>query len=252
MQHCRRARVVEVAPATTQNAVLTQILFLVGMRISEVLALHTECLVKRTLANGDPVWCLEGVAAKARCRPRAWVVPDVVRDGIELLTSLGDDLRQHFAFRYLFISRIGVLPHTDGALRRVNGNRGAIMLRSFASSPFRTEPWRPSSRLHPHQARKTFASMVVRRNKSALQPLAQHYGHVNYAFTDRNYVGVDFELAELVRNQDRVDLAECLTDILSSNNLGARQRPCWPLHQPMSERPVCSGESGLSSAWSRT
>jgi integrase len=222
MEHCRRARVVEVALATTQNAVLTQILFLVGMRISEVLALHTGCLVKRTLASGDPVWYIEGVAAKARCKRRAWVVPDVVRDGIELLMSIGDDVRKHFAFRYLFISRIGVLPHTDGALCRVNGNRGAAMLKSFASSPFRTEPWKPLSRLHPHQARKTFASMVVRRNKSALQPLAYHYGHVNYAFTDRNYVGVDFDLAELIRSQDRADLAACLTDILSSNNLGGK------------------------------
>ncbi|MFM0572029.1 hypothetical protein PQQ88_27310 [Paraburkholderia caledonica] len=222
MENCRRARVIEVALATTQNAVLTEILFLVGMRISEVLALHTDCLIQRPLANGDLMSYVEGVAAKSRSRYRTWVVPDVVREGIELLVSLVDDPRQHFGFKYLFVSRIGVLPHVDGTLYRVKPSRGAAMLKSFASSPVRSEPWQLSSRLHPHQARKTFASMVVRRNKSALQPLAQHYGHVNYAFTDSSYVGTDLELAQLIRSQDRADLAQCLTDILSSTNLGGK------------------------------
>jgi len=246
MKGCLRARVVEVAIATTQKAVLTQILFLVGMRISEVLALRIGCLVKRKLLNGDPVWYVEGVAAKARGRSRAWVVPDAVRDGIELLISLAADVRRNFGFSYLFVARIGVLPHIGGSLRRLKGDRGAMMLKSFASSPYRVTPWNQSSRLHPHQARKTFASMVVRRNKNALQPLAHHYGHVNYAITDKNYAGADFQLAELLKSQDRADLADCLIDILSSSNIAGKAAAVLDASLPLKEaKPAFRGKRGL-------
>jgi hypothetical protein len=71
-------------------------------------------------------------------------------------------------------------------------------------------------------ARKTFARFVVMRDKTALQSLAYHYGHVHSSVTDGAYVGADIGLAKLIREEDRADLAEALMDLLSSGAVGGR------------------------------
>jgi hypothetical protein len=52
--------------------------------------------------------------------------------------------------------------------------------------------------------------------------LAHHYGHAHRIFTDSNYVGGDIELAAMISEENRRDLAEGLTEILRSSNLSGK------------------------------
>jgi hypothetical protein len=94
-------------------------------------------------------------------------------------------------------------------------------MKVFANAKFRDDA--PlTARLHPHAARKTFARFVVLRDKRALGALAHHYGHTHRLYTDTNYIGSDIELATMISEENRRDLAVGLTDILRSSNLSGK------------------------------
>jgi hypothetical protein len=86
---------------------------------------------------------------------------------------------------------------------------------TFARASFR-ENSPTVGRLHPHVARKTFARFVVLRDKRALETVAYHFGHIHQSVTDGHYVGSDIELAKLVAQEGRKDLAKGLTDLLNA------------------------------------
>ena len=108
-----------------------------------------------------------------------------------------------------------------GVAKRINTHSIGPRILHFANSEFRAD--RPKlKRLHPHSARKTFAKFVVLRDKRALESLAYHYGHTHRLITDGCYVGSDIELAQMVGEESRRDLAAGLTDILSASSIAGK------------------------------
>ncbi|WP_316677978.1 hypothetical protein [Ralstonia chuxiongensis] len=94
-------------------------------------------------------------------------------------------------------------------------------IKMFADAPHRCSS--PAVvRLHPHVARKTFARFVVLRDKRALEALSYHFGHTHMMITDGCYVGADIELAKLMNEEARKDLAHGLEDILRSGALAGK------------------------------
>lgn len=207
----------------TDAACVTIFLFLVGMRVSELVRLDAGCLEVQDGEDGSKSYWLKGIAAKSRGADRTWVCSPPIPYVVKTLESLHSAARRKASQSALMLGRNGnaISAVTSRRISRVGVNAVSQDLRHFARAPFR-EQWDETIRLHPHRARKTFAKFVVRRDKGALDSLALHFGHVNSQLTDECYVGHDFELAALLDEEDRKDLAECLTDLLSSERLGGK------------------------------
>ncbi|MGV4791672.1 hypothetical protein [Rhizobium sp. F40D2] len=116
-------------------------------------------------------------------RDELWLTPAADRDGTGILRSAGltDRLNGPFA------SFIGLPLH--GGL-----------------------PWHLST----HQGRKTFARFIGRRDRTGLDALAAHLGHVTRAMTDVGYVGTDHNLTDLIDAEATRDTRAALEDLLTS------------------------------------
>jgi integrase len=204
------------------GAAITIILFFSGIRCSELLSLRLGCNTRRMHGDGTKYWYIEGVAAKKGGHAKAWVVPEPVITAIRFLEDLHSLTVGDLENDYLFAipNGNGVLPPPYVSVRRLWPSTVATFLRMFARSRAREMPTNKDVRLHPHQARKTFARFVVIRDKRGLEALAQHYGHLYTALLDRMYVGSDIDLYDLVDRESERDLEEGLTDLLKSNSLG--------------------------------
>jgi len=207
---------------TTEGACIVALLFLVGMRASELLRLEADCLTVVGEPGLDQRAVLKGIAAKRRGMPRTWAASDDVVEVVQFLTELYAEIRVHTGQTALFLGKTSGAPIPLPGRRNVRLGSESLRPRllAFANSPHRgvgTE-----LRIHAHMARKTFARFVVTRDKSALESLAYHYGHVHSAITDGAYVGTDISMARLLSEQDRADLAEALMDLLSSGVVGGK------------------------------
>lgn len=103
--------------------------------------------------------------------------------------------------------------------------------------------------IHPHQLRKTFAKLAVQRNKSNLEPVAAQLGHAYKSFTDAKYVGVDHQLAELLREEDRKELTHCLEQLLSGRKITGKAAPA--LSEMRSKMRAFRGKASLRSVVER-
>jgi integrase len=208
----------------TEGACVAVILFLTGIRSSELARLDVDRLREELRPDGGHDQFLVGVAAKRAGEGKRWVVCDPVPQAIGLLRTMYHDVRQEVGERALLLRRSGVLPRGEPGRRRSlawAGHDVTGRLRAFAHGQDRREG-RSVLRLHPHQARKTFARFVVLRDKTALGSLAYHFGHVYESVTDGSYVGHDIELAKLISSESRRELARCLTDLLSTTTMGGK------------------------------
>lgn len=208
----------------TEGACVAVILFLTGIRSSELARLDVDCLREEPRPDGGNDQFLVGVAAKRAGEGKRWVVCDPVPQAIGQLRMMYHDMREEVGERALLLRRSGVLARGEPARHRslaLAGHDVTSRLRAFARRHDRREE-RSVSRLHPHQARKTFARFVVLRDKTALGSLAYHFGHVYESVTDGSYVGHDIELAKLISVESRRELARCLTDLLSTPTVGGR------------------------------
>jgi hypothetical protein len=84
--------------------------------------------------------------------------------------------------------------------------------------PSRGEPWH----LNTHQGRKTFARFVGKRDRTGLDALRSHFGHVSRVMTDRGYVGTDFVLDELIDRHARDETRHALEELLTAVSLGGK------------------------------
>lgn len=222
-------RVIQV----TEGACVVAILFLTGMRRSELARLDVDCLQVESGPDGQADQFLAGVAAKHAGRSKRWVVCDPVPQIINRLGTMYRTIREEYGSRALLLRRSRGLPRGGPAERQSlawNGNDVAGRLRLFALDQARRKQAAVAS-LHPHQARKTFAQFVVLRDKTALGSLAYHFGHVYESVTDGSYVGHDIELARLISAENRRELARCLTDLLSASAIGGRAGAALSLQQ---------------------
>lgn len=199
-------------------------LFFTGMRIGELLALDVDCLERRTHSDGVKYWYVNGIAAKANGMRRKWVVPDVLVEAINYLVALCGPLRQRFDLRALFVVQKGGGGSLAGRSKplRMKAQAENRLARYFIANYSGEEVAADARSFHAHRARKTFATFVAMRNKSALQALAHHFGHLYAAMLDEAYVGSDFELTQLISEQDQRELADGLRELLSAESLGGK------------------------------
>lgn len=211
------------AVSVTQGAAIIVLLFMVGLRVKELTRLDDDCVQWRRPETGEAISYLSGVAAKKAGVERYWVAGEPIPEIVEWLKGFYRPAKSRSKCKALLISRSqgAPVPLPGRRVTRMGSNTPVTLMRHFVNAPFRAN--RPAvPGLHPHKARKTFALFVVKRDKSALEALSYHYGHAYREFTDGAYIGSDMQLAQLLREEDRRELARALTDLLASNRLGGR------------------------------
>jgi hypothetical protein len=106
------------------------------------------------------------------------------------------------------------LPGISTVITRLN-----LGFAAFIELPtYRGEPWH----LNTHQGRKTFARFVGKRDRTGLDALRSHFGHVSRVMTDRGYVGTDFVLDELIDLHARDETRHALEELLTAVSLGGK------------------------------
>lgn len=153
------------------GAAIIVILLFTGVRCSELLSLQLDCVVRKRHMSGNEYWYIEGIAAKKGGRTRNWVVSEPVVDVIKFLERVHTITCGDVPDMYLFSipNGNGILPPPYVSIRRLWPSTTADLLRKFAQSAARSNPLPDAYRLHPHQARKTFAKLVVLRNRRGLE-----------------------------------------------------------------------------------
>lgn len=207
---------------TTEGACVVALLFLVGMRASELLSLEADCLTFVEQPGSDEHTLLKGIAAKRGGMNRTWAASDDVAEVVKFLIELYAEIRGATNQVALLLGKTSgaPIPLPGRRIIRLTAQSLRPRLLAFANSPHRGGG--VDLQFHAHMARKTFARFVVMRDKTALDSLAYHYGHVHSAITDGSYVGADIGLAKLIREEDRADLATALMDLLSSGAIGGK------------------------------
>lgn len=214
--------VVREALRLTLGSIVVQVLFLCGLRVSELVTLRRGCLTEHTHSGGYKYIYIEGTVAKSNGRGHKWIAPSPVCRSLQLAEKIFAFLGEQRSALLLSPGGNGSLPRRAQSFRRMSEAHAAILLRNFARSSWREYPLPTEARLHPHQGRKTFARFAVTRDKRALEALAQHYGHVHSGITDKFYVGVDIELDELLDRANQEDLALQLMDLISADMVGGK------------------------------
>ncbi len=206
------------------DACFVVIAYLVGARASEILGLRAGCIERHVAADGAESFAyLSGRIYKTAVgtggAPHRWVAPDPVVRAVTVLERLSAPIRQRMGREELWLSAMAgrsgmTIPRSSVLADRLNGP-----FASFIDLPLYNErPWH----LTTHQGRKTFARFVGRRDRTGLDALAAHFGHVTRAMTDKGYVGTDFDLTDLIDAETSNDTRTALEDLLTSVTAAGR------------------------------
>lgn len=106
------------------------------------------------------------------------------------------------------------IPRSSGMADRLNGHFASFI----GLQSYNERPWH----LTTHQGRKTFARFVGRRDRTGLDALAAHFGHVTRAMTDKGYIGTDSDLSDLIDAETTNDTRMALEDLLTSVTAAGR------------------------------
>ncbi|MGJ7575399.1 hypothetical protein ACSFBX_33110 [Variovorax sp. RB2P76] len=215
-------KVLSIALSVTEGAVITLLLLLLGQRASELLALDSDCQEWEKMPDGDLLGYVRGIAAKSRGKSRRWVAGDPVPEIVRFMLSLTSNVRASgpTTTRALFLSRHPgapcFLPGRKSA--RLSAHVLQKRIEAFACDGLRVGKVQ-AKKLHPHMARKSFAKLAVKRDRTMLEPVSAHLGHVYREFTDGVYVGIDHELATMLAEEDRRELAQGLEHLLTTDRV---------------------------------
>jgi len=204
-----------------EGACLNASLFIVGFRTAELASLNEDCLIQKRDTAGRPYYAVKGIAAKKNGEARDWVIPDELVPVFKIFEKLYKGARSFSNEKALVLQRRSfqaIAPMNYSTVARLRPTMISFRIRSFAKFAVPNVPLG----LHAHMARKTFARFVVTRDKSALEPLSSHYGHAYRTLTDGTYVGHDMELIHLMEEEDRKELAACLTSLLSAPTIAGK------------------------------
>ncbi|WP_246661415.1 hypothetical protein [Rhizobium sp. MHM7A] len=206
------------------DACFVVIAYLVGARVSEILGLRSGCIERHGSADGTETFSyLNGRIYKTAIgpggQPHRWSAPEPVVRAVAVLEQLSVPLRQQMLRDELWLTPAadrdgtGIL-RSAGLTDRLNGP-----FASFIGLPLHDGlPWHLST----HQGRKTFARFIGRRDRTGLDALAAHLGHVTRAMTDVGYVGTDHDLTDLIDAEATRDTRAALEDLLTSVNVGGK------------------------------
>jgi len=212
--------------------------YLVGPRVSEILHLQAGCVQSRPVHDSSvasELVMMVGTIFKHEAdyhgRPHEWVVPPDAVHAVSVLEALSAPHRLQTGRRELWLR-----------VRGDSRSRGATEWRHQFPGPFHIptstcfvyllnrfahwiglpnhdgKPWH----LTTHQGRKTFARFAALRDRSALFALAQHFGHRDYATTDRDYVGTDYALDREIHGEILEQSVSAWEHMLSVPTLGGR------------------------------
>lgn len=200
-----------------EGACLMLILLLVGMRISELLALDADCLDESQSDNG--LYYLVGPAAKKGGITRKWVIGLPIAKVIKKIIEL-KNIRDGASTKALFSCspKKNAATSKDGYVVRMQHWHALRRIRYFCGSGIRNNAIQ-YDKFHPHMARKTFAQLAVKRDRTMLAPISAHLGHIYQSFTDGNYIGVDHSLAELLSSADRAELIKSIEHLLTCGSI---------------------------------
>jgi integrase len=219
-----RSRAVWRAVALLTDACFIVIGGFVGMRVSEILSLRAGAVeyvgtedssTRQAYLTGT----LSKTSSNLRGRSERWLAPPAVVQAIRVLEQLTERVRRKTGRSELFLVE---RAKAEGGVRLPSRSTTLNWMNRFASHvgvPLHEGvPWKFSS----HQLRKTFARFIAKRDRSQLMGLADHFKHVSVAMTSRYYVGNDFELGELIDEENRAETVLALERMLTSDKLGGR------------------------------
>jgi integrase len=243
MPNQKTYNVLRAATMLTNGACVIVVLFLIGLRIGEFARLDHDCLVEDRDSSGIDVTRLRGIAAKQGGRQRSWIACDEVATVVNQILRLTANARKESGRKSLWLNQLtGSFFHSGFRQRRTDAGVLTEYMKRFAYADFRSAS-PPIKRIHPHAARKTFARFVVLRNKSALGPLARHFGHISTSITDGAYVGSDIELEKMLSEEGRLDLARNLMDLLVAPHAAGKAADA--IAKARSLVPTFKGRKGL-------
>jgi len=204
-------------------ACIVVLLFLVGLRVRELVSLNIDCLEHSFDASGAKQFHLAGVAAKQAGASKRWAITQPVVDVVNFLERAHRRERLLSGSDALIVSveRGKNAVDVDRRIKRAIPTVASKRLKAFATDEARTKKI-ADREVHPHVARKTFARFVVMRDRTSLEALSYHFGHVHRSVTDGAYVGSDLALEKLLSEESRADLVNCLTDLLTAKNLAGK------------------------------
>lgn len=214
------ARQVRIAASMLEGACAYALLLLLGIRLSELLALDADCLVVEKGADGIERTYVSGPAAKKAGLERRWVAGDAAVKIIDFLAKLyqvnGGNEDCLGRSKGLLLMREKKIAFDGTESRRWTAK---VLYRKIKEFVFDSHQLTgvALSDFHVHMTRKSFAQLAVLRNKSMLGPVAAQFGHVYRDFTDRKYVGADYELSRMLDLADRRELAAGIEKVLTSD-----------------------------------
>jgi len=219
-------------------ACFTVISYLVGPRVSEILHLQAGCVQSR--ATGESSGASEPVVivgtifkqeADYHGRPHEWVVPPAAIHAVFVLEALSAPHRVQTGRSELWLRAYGDSrsrgatewrPQTPGPFHIPTSTCFVYLLNRFARWIGLPDHDGKTWHLTTHQGRKTFAHFAALRDRSALFALAQHFGHRDYATTDRGYVGTDYALDREIHGEILEQSVSAWEHMLSVPTLGGR------------------------------
>ena len=210
------------------DAAFVVLMYLVGMRVSEILALEPGCITKRSSLAGDETFtfitgAIYKTAPTAQGQAHEWVAPPIVERAIEVLERISRPLREQSGKRSLWLTygrgvhmgrdRISVLT-LDTIGKRLNEK-----FAPFIGVPAHEgTPWHLST----HQGRKTFAYLVAKQDRSGLHALKEHLGHRSIVMTDRAYSGHDHEMTSLIGEAGMQEMVYAFAEVLTATELAGK------------------------------
>lgn len=214
------------------------IAYLVGPRVSEIMHLKVGCVqsrVTRDSRKASELVVMVGTIFKQEAdyhgRPHEWVVPPAAIHAISVLEALSAPHRSQTGRREIWLRVYGDW-RSRGATEWRHSSHGPFhiptstcfvyLLNRFARwvelPDHDGKPWH----LTTHQGRRTFARFAALRDRSALFALAQHFGHRDYASTERGYVGNDYALDREIHTEILEQSVSAWEHMLSVPTLGGR------------------------------
>ncbi len=203
--------------------------YLVGARVSEILGLQAGCIERNPSADGTEQFAyLAGRIYKtARAesgQAHRWPAPPAVERAIAVMEQLSAPLRQRTGRTDLWLSPDSTGLAGPAARIRVPGVQTLIGRLNKGFAVFIDLPQYQGAAWHlnTHQGRKTFARFVGKRDRTGLDALRAHFGHVSRVMTDQGYVGTDFALDELIDRHARDETRAALEELLTAASLGGK------------------------------
>lgn len=210
------------------DACFVLIAWFVGPRCAEIINLEVGCIEWRAAADGTESYAyLVGRIYKGEGkggRPHRWVVPEPVVRAVQVLERIIEPMRQRVGSNALWLAMgsSGVI----GPAARIFPTPAHLWLRRLNSyfAPYIGLPdylgrtWHLTTR----QGRTTFSRLVAKRDRTGLDALRAHLGHINRGMTDRHYVGTDFDLVQLIDRHAREETRAALEALMIAPHLGGR------------------------------